>query len=219
VAHHGKIDQLHAAVRRPDVPPGETRSGPATLTRILSLVILCVLSFAASTSPASAATTTRSTATASWSIRDGCLQTDISLSTQTNGGEPRTSFFVERLQSCDDPNSFQPVFTLEGSVVGGQLRVSPSFTARLVATVPVTCTAYESGACDQEPYNAEGLAVNLSWDTTGRVLRTRQDGMTCRYRYGTATGSLLLGGVDLISTGGATQPADVTETNVQRCVG
>ena len=159
------------------------------------------------------------TATAEWSIRDGCVQTDISLSTETSGGAPRTSFYIEQGQTCDDPNVYLPVLTLEGSIVGGQLRVSPNLSADLVATVPITCTAYESGACDQQPYNAESLLVNLSWDTTGRIVHTRQNGMTCRYRYGTATGSLLLGGVNLLSTGGVTHPADATETNVQRCVG
>ena len=39
------------------------------------------------------------------------------------------------------------------------------------------------------------------------------------YRYGTATGSILLGGVNLLGTGGTTRPADTSETNVRRCVG
>jgi hypothetical protein len=188
--------------------------------RILGLVVvLSVLSFAVSTSPASAATPTRSTATAEWSIRDGCVRTDIALSTQTSGGAPRTSFYIEQGQTCDDPNRYLTVLTLEGSIVDGQLRVSRNLNADLVATVPVTCTAYESGACDQAPYDAESLVVDLSWDTTGRILHVREDGVTCRYRYGTATGSVLLGGVNLLSTGGVAQPSDVTETNVHKCIG
>lgn len=219
MAHHRKTDQVDPAAGRRDAHRGEARRGRPLLPCILSLVVvLSVLSFAGS-APASAAETTRSAASAEWSIREGCVRTDIGLSTQTSGGESRTSFFIERSQTCDEPNVSRPVVTLEGSSVGGQLRVSPNFTADLVATVPVTCTAYESGACDREPYDAESLLVDLSWNTTGRFARNRQNGTTCRYRYGTATGSLLLGGVNLLLSGGVTQPADVTETNVQRCIG
>ncbi len=112
-----------------------------------------------------------------------------------------------------------PVLTLEGSATGGQLDASSGFKAHLDTTVPVTCTAYEVGACDQAPYNAGSVAVDLTWTLNGRVIRTSLDGMTCLYRYGTATGSILLGGANILATDGGTQPADTTETNVQRCVG
>src|SRR5688572_25808648 len=71
VAHHWKTGQLGSAAgrRRPYAPLGEeARRGRALVPCILGLVVvLSVLSFAVSTSPASAATPTRSTATAEWS--------------------------------------------------------------------------------------------------------------------------------------------------------
>jgi hypothetical protein len=179
------------------------------------------MSFAGSAAPASAATTTRSGATAEWRITDGCVVTTVDLaSTQTNAGTPSTGFFLNQGQSCEDPNTFLPVLTLEGSSTGGQLQVSPNFTAQLVATIPVTCYAYEIGACDQELYNPGSVSLNLSWTSTGKILRTTEDGMTCLYRYGTATGSILLGGgVNILATDGGTLLADTTETSVKRCVG
>ena len=107
-----------------------------------------------------------------------------------------------------------------GSPTGGQLVVSRNFTAaQLAATVPVTCNAFEIGACDQELYNPGSVSLNLSWTSTGKTLRTTEDGMTCLTRYGTATGSILLGGnVNLDATDSGTFLADTTETNVKRCV-
>jgi hypothetical protein len=44
--------------------------------------------------------------------------------------------------------------------------------------------------------------------------------MTCLTRYGTATGSILLGGnVNLLASDGSTLLADTSETNVKRCMG
>jgi hypothetical protein len=175
------------------------------------------MSFAGSAAPVSAATTTRSGATAEWRITDGGCATTVDLaSTQTNAGTPSTGFFLNH--GCEDPNG--SVLTLEGSGTGGQLRVSPNFTARLVATVPVTCYPYSIGACDQELYNPGSVSLNLSWTSTGKILRTTEDGMTCLYRYGTATGSILLGGgVNILATDGGTLLSDTTETSVKRCVG
>ncbi|KRF36679.1 hypothetical protein ASG94_04425 [Nocardioides sp. Soil805] len=154
-----------------------------------------------------------------WQYTDGCVDTFISLQSRTSGGTPTTYFFLDQEQTCDDPNSVSPVLSLEGSTTGGTLQTSSSFMAHLVTTVPVTCYAYETGACDQEPYNAGSVSLDLSWSTSGKLLRTREDGSTCFYRYGTATGSILLGGVNLLSAGGTTRPADTSETNVRRCVG
>jgi hypothetical protein len=222
VADNRKTGQfVQAAGSRPDAHRGESRRARAFLTSIISVVVLCVMSFAGSAAPASAATTTRSAATAYWTITDGCVVTTVSLqSAQTNAGTPSTFFFLNQGQTCEDPNSFLPVLTLEGSATGGQLRVSPNFTAQLVATVPVTCYPYEIGACDQELYNPGSVSLNLSWTPTGKILRTTEDGMTCLYQYGTATGSILLGGgVNILATDGGTLLSDTTEISVQRCVG
>ena len=163
----------------------------------------------------------RSAATAKWSITDGCVVTTVSLqSTQINSDPPTTFFFLNQEQTCEDPNSVKPVLTLEGSSAGGQLVVSKNLTAaQLAATVSVTCFAYQIGACDQELYNPGSVSLNLSWTSSGKALRTTEDGMTCLTRYGTATGSILLGGnVNLLATDSGTLPADTTETNVTRCV-
>jgi len=208
------------AASRPDARRGQARRGRAFLTTILSVVALCVLSFAGSAAPASAATTAaRSVATAYWTITDGCVVTTVSLqSTQTNSGPPTTFFYLNQHQTCTGSNL--PVLELQGTYTGGQLQVSPNFTARLVATIPVTCHPYETGACDQELYNPGSVSLNLSWNPTGgKALRITDDGMTCIVRYGTATGSILLGGdVNLLATDGGTLLADTTETNVWRCV-
>lgn len=223
MAQNRKPGQLvPAAMSRPDEHRGEGRRGRAFLTSILSVVVVAVMSFAGSAAPASAATrTTGSAATAYWSITDGCVVTEVNLgSTQTKSGPPTTYFSLSQHQNCDDPNRYLPVLGLEGSSTDGQLLVSSNFTtAQLVATIPVTCTAYETGACDQELYNPGSVSLNLSWTSTGKTLRIPEDGMTCLWRYGTATGSILLGGdVNLLATDDGTLLADTTETNVKRCV-
>jgi len=210
------------AGRRPNAHRVGARRWKAVLTGVLTVVGVWVMSFAGSAAPASAATTTpRSVATAYWSITDGCVATTVSLeSTQINSDPPTTAFFLNQEQTCEDPNSVKPVLTLQGSYTDGQLAVSKNFTsAQLAATVPVTCDAYEIGACDQEPYNSGSVSLNLSWTSTGKALRTTEDGKTCLTRYGAATGSILLGGsVNILATDSGTLPADTTETNVRRCV-
>lgn len=210
------------AGRRPNANRVEARRGRAILTSILTVVGVCVMSFAGSAAPASAATTmAHSVATAYWSITDGCVVTTVSLqSTQITSDPPTTTFFLNQEQTCEDPNSVKPVLTLQGSATGGQLQVSKSFrAAQLVASVPVTCYPYEIGACDQELYNPGSVSLNLSWTSSGKTLGTTEDGTTCLTRYGTATGSILLGGnVNLLATDGGTLLADTTETNVKRCV-
>jgi hypothetical protein len=64
-------------------------------------------------------------------------------------------------------------------------------------------------------YNPGSVSLNLSWTSTGKPLNfPAEDGGTCTYRYGTATGSILLGGgVNLLATEGGT---DRTETNIAR---
>jgi hypothetical protein len=65
---------------RPNAHRVEARRWKAILTGILTMVGVCVMSFAGSAAPASAATTTpRSVATAYWSITDGCVVTTVSL--------------------------------------------------------------------------------------------------------------------------------------------
>jgi len=191
------------------------------LTRIFSVVVVGVMSCAGLTAPASAATVTRSGATAYWTITDGCVTTTVSLaSTQTDAGVPDTFVFLNQEQTCEDPYRVQPVLTLEGVATGGQLTVSSNYTARLVATVPVTCYAYEIGACEQQLYNPGSVSLDLSWSSSGKKLRLTENGTLCLWRYGTATGSILLGGgVNLLATADGTLPADPTETNVQRCLG
>jgi hypothetical protein len=186
-------------------------------------VVVCVISFAESAAPASAATTTvQSAVDAYWAITDGCVETTAYVnSTQTASGPPTTFFNLSQHQNCEDPNSFRPVLTLTGRSTGGQLEVNSGLTkARLVATIPVTCDAYEIGACDQELFNPGSVSLNLSWTSRGKTLSfPTEDGGTCKYRYGTATGSILLGGnVNLLATDGGTLLADTTETNVRRCI-
>jgi len=193
------------------------------LASILSLGVVCVMSFAGSAPAAAATKTTRSVVNAVWTITDGCVETSVSLSsTQTGSGPPTTSFFLNQSQTCEDPLRVLPVLSLEGAgYTGGRLQVNANFTkARLVATIPVTCYAYEIGACDQDLYNPGSVSLNLSWNSTGgtTIQFTTDDGFTCTARYGTATGSILLGGgVNLLASDGGTLLSDPTETNVQRC--
>ena len=224
MAQNRQVGQFVRAVgSRPNARLAEARYA-AHLTSILSVVVGCLVAFAGSAAPASAATTSvRSVVNAYWTITDGCVVTTVSLgSTQTNSGPPTTSFYLNQSQNCEDPNSFRPVLTLEGAGhTGGQLQVNSGLTkAQLVATIPVTCSPYEIGACDQQLYNPGSVSLNLTWTSTGKTLRfTTDDGWTCKSRYGTATGSILLGGgVNLLATDGDTLLADRTETNVQRCV-
>jgi hypothetical protein len=222
VAQNRKICQfLPPAGSRPDARRGEARRA-SLLTSILGVVVVCVMSFAGSAASASAATTpVPSAVSAYWAITDGCVETTVSLgSTQNNSGPPTTFFYLSQHQSCGD--SVRPVLTLEipeQTYTGGLLEVNSGLTkARLVATIPVTCYAYEIGACDQELYNPGWVSLNLSWTSTGKPLNfPAEDGGTCTYRYGTATGSILLGGgVNLLATEGGTLLADRTETNIAR---
>lgn len=191
------------------------------LASIVGMVV--VLSTWSSTGSAVAAPSSAdnpSGAAVRWYVTDGCVDTSISLSTSRTGdGTPTTHFFLNQNQTCDDPFVSYPVLTISGSVEGGQLHIGPGFRAHLETTIPVTCTESESGACDEAPYDADTVTVDLTWSTKGRVLRNREDGLTCLYKYGTATGSVLLGGADILTVDGVTEPADTTETNVRRCVG
>jgi hypothetical protein len=204
---------------RPNANRVEARRGRAILSSILGVVVVCVISFAGSAAPASAATTPVQPAVdAYWAITDGCVETTAYVnSTQTASGPLTTFFNLYQSQNCEDPNSFRPVLTLTGQSTGGQLEVNPGLTkARLVATIPVTCHASEIGACDQGLYNPGSVSLNLSWTSTGKTVPY---GEGCKARYGTATGSILLGGgVNLLATDGGTLLADRTETNIRRCV-
>ena len=63
------------------------------------------------------------------------------------------------------------------------------------------------------------MDLDLTWRPTGEVLSFTEGTRTCSYQYGQATGTVLLGDVDLLLTGGGTSMAsDPTETNVGRCV-
>jgi len=195
------------------------RRSKAILARFVSIVVVGVMAYAGSAAPASAATVTRVGATAYWTIIDGCVETTISLaSTKTDAGEPSTFFFLNQQQTCEDPFRVLPVLSLDGSSIGGQLTVSSNYTAHLVATVPVSCHAYEIGACDQQLYNPGSVSLDLSWTTSGKKLRIDEDGTLCLWRYGNATGSILLGGgVNALATADGTLPADSSETNVKLC--
>jgi hypothetical protein len=60
--------------------------------------------------------------------------------------------------------------------------------------------------------------LNLTWTLTGRIgTATTSDGVTCLYRYGQATGSILLGDVNLLADDRGTVLSDPTETNVGLC--
>jgi hypothetical protein len=60
------------------------------------------------------------------------------------------------------------------------------------------------------------VSLNLTWSLTGRITTT-SDGLTCLYRYGQATGSTLLGDVNLLADDVGTVLSDPTETNVGLC--
>jgi hypothetical protein len=221
VAQNRQVGQfVRAGGSGPDARRRKAR-GASLLISILSVV---VVAFAGSVASASAATASvRSVVNAYWTITDGCVVTTVSLgSTQTNPDLPTTFFYLSQHQNCEDPNSVRPVLTLEGAgFTGGQLQVNSGLTkARLIATIPVTCYPYEVGACGQELYNTESVSLDLSWTSIGKTEGfTSDDGSTCKARYGTATGSILLGGdVNLLATDGGTLLADRTETNIQRCV-
>jgi hypothetical protein len=182
-----------------------------------------MVAFGVPQTPAVAATrTTERFATAVWTLTDGCLETQIVVaSSQTLSGQgagaPENFFFLTQNQTCDDPYMSQPVRDLTGQFTGGQLLVSANLrSGRLVATGPVSCSAYAAGACDQAPYNADSVSLNLTWTLTGPIITTR-DGVTCLYRYGQATGSILLGDVNLLADDGGTALSDPTETNVRLC--
>jgi hypothetical protein len=188
-------------------------------------MVVGVVAFGVPQTHAFAATrTTERFATAVWTLTDGCIETRIVVySSQTLSGQgagaPENFFYLSQHQTCDDPNVVQPVLELSGQFTGGQLLVSSNLrSGRLVATGPVTCYAYVAGACDQEPYNADSVSLNLTWTLTGPIGTTTSDGVTCRYRYGQATGSILLGDVNLLADDGGTALSDPTETNVGLCV-
>jgi hypothetical protein len=195
--------------------------GASLLISILSVV---VVAFAGSVASASAApTSVRSVVNAYWTITDGCVVTTVSLgSTQTNPDPPTTSFYLSQQQNCEDPSSVRPVLTLEGAgFTGGQLQVNSGLTkARFIATIPVTCYPYEVGACGQELYKTDSVSLDLSWTSKAKTEGfTTDDDSTCKARYGTATGSILLGGdLNYLAADGGTLLADRTETNIQRCI-
>jgi hypothetical protein len=200
----------------------------ALLVRIVA-VFCCVAAATLNSSSAALAsaatkTTTRFNVIAYWIITDGCVETRIGAGArQTDSETTIMSFRLDQNQTCDDPLSSRGVLTLEsGDYTGGRLQVNGNFTkARLVATLPVTCYAYETGACEQELYNPGSVSLDLSWNSIkGRIFQTSpgSDGFACTYRYGTATGSILLGGVNVIATEGGTFPPDTDETAVVRCV-
>jgi hypothetical protein len=191
---------------------------------LVGVMVVGVVAFGAPQTQASAATrTTERFATAVWTLTDGCVETRIvvyssqSLSGQ-GAGAPENFFYLSQHQTCDDPNVVQPVLELTGQFTGGQLLVSGNLrSGRLVATGAVTCYAYIAGACDQDPYTADSVSLNLTWTSTGPIVTTTSDGGTCLYRYGQATGSILLGDVNLLGNAGGTVLSDPTETNVGRC--
>ena len=191
---------------------------------LVGVVVVGIVAFGAPQTHASAATqTTERVATAVWTLTDGCVETQIVVSSSQSlsgagAGAPETFLYLTQSQTCDDPNVVQPVLDLTGQFTGGQLLVSANLrSGRLVATGPVTCYAYMAGACDQDPYTADSVSLNLTWALTGPIVTTTSDGVTCRYRYGQATGSILLGDVNPLANAGGTVLSDPTETNVGRC--
>lgn len=84
---------------------------------------------------------------------------------------------------------------------------SPSLrTGTLEATVSVACAG---PGCPTATVEAH---VSLAWDGAGRLVKSFDDaGNRLSYRYGTATGEVLFGGVDLVAGLG---PSDPTETNL-----
>lgn len=192
---------------------------------LVGVMVAVAVAFGAPQTHAFAATrTTERFATAVWTLTDGCIETQIVVySSQSlsggGAGAPENFFYLSQHQTCDDPNVVQPVLTLTGQFTGGQLLVSGNLrSGRLVTTGPVTCSAYAAGACDQSPYNADSVSLNLTWTLTGPIGTTTSDGVTCRYRYGQAMGSILLGDVNLLADDGGTVLSDPTETDVGLCV-
>jgi hypothetical protein len=192
---------------------------------LVGAMVVGVIAFGAPQTHASAATqTTERFATAVWTLTDGCVETQIVVSSSQSlsgagAGAPETFLNLSQHQTCDDPNVAQPVLDLTGQFTGGQLLVSANLrSGRLVATGPVTCYAYAAGACDQDPYTADSVSLNLTWTLTGPIGTSTSDGGTCRYRYGQATGSILLGDVNPLANDGGNVLSDPTETDVGRCV-
>lgn len=191
---------------------------------LVGVMVLGVIAFGAPQTEASAGTrTTERFATAVWTLTDGCIETRIVVySSQSLSGQgasaPEHFFYVSQSQACDDPNAVQPVLDLSGQFTGWHLLVSANLrSVRLVATGPVTCDAYVAGACDQAPYNVGSVSLNLTWTLTGRIGATTSGGVTCLYRYGQATGSILLGDVNLLADDGDDVLSDPTETDVGLC--
>ena len=189
---------------------------------LVGVMVTVAVAFGAPQTQASAATrTTERFATAVWTLTDGCIETQIVVySSQSlsggGAGAPENFFYLSQHQTCNDPNVAQPVLTLTGQFTGGQLLVAGNLrSGRLVATGAVTCYAYAAGACDQDPYTADSVSLNLTWTLTGPI--STSDGVTCRYRYGQATGSILLGDVNLLADDGGTVLSDPTETDVGLC--
>ena len=188
---------------------------------LVGVLVFGVVAFGAPQTHASAsARTTARFATAVWTLTDGCVETQIVVhSSQSGAVAPENFFYLNQQQTCDDPNVVQPVLELTGQFTGGQLLVARNLTSgRLVVTSPVTCYPYAVGACDQAPYDAGSVSLNLTWTSTGQIVSTTSDGVTCLYRYGQATGSILLVDVNLLADNGGTLLSDPTETNVGRCV-
>jgi hypothetical protein len=129
-------------------------------------------------------------------------------------GTVENFFFLSRQQSCDDPNVVQPVLEVTGEFTGGRLLVPDSLRSGSLATTgPVTCVAYEAGACDAAPFDAGSVTLTLTWTASGPIVRSTGE-QSCRFRYGGATGSISLGGVDLLAGGVVSDP---TETDVGIC--
>ena len=189
--------------------------------RALAVAIgACLVMLGAPIAPAAATTTTQRVATAVWTLTNGCIETQIvvysSQSPTATGGAAQDFFFLSQQQTCDDPYVVQPVLEIIGQFTGGQLQVSQDLrSGSLLATGPVTCNAYAVGACDQAPYNAGSVSLNLTWVTGGKITTTTDGDQTCRYRYGQATGSILLGAVDLLGAGAIR--SDPTETDLALC--
>lgn len=196
----------------------KTQRKSRPMSRAMAVAGIAALALAAPASPASGATTTQEAVTAVWTITDGCVETHFGLEGRSSSSGTTTFFSLDQSQTCDDPNASHPVLEMRGQITGGQLQVAPNFTGRVVATIPVTCFEYQAGACEQSPYDSSSVSLNISWDTSGRFTRTVEDGMSCRYRYGEATGSIVLGGVDLLASDGGSLPSDPTESNIKRCV-
>ena len=191
---------------------------------LIVITVTGLLTVGASQTYASAtARTTERVATAVWTLTNGCVETQIVVySSQSvsdgGGGEPQNFFYLSQSQTCDDPYVVQPVLDITGQFTGGDLLVSSSLrSGRLLSSGPMTCYAYAAGACDEDPSDADVVSLNLTWTLTGRIVTTSSDGVTCLYRYGRATGAILLGDVNLLADDGGTVLSDPTETDVGLC--